>query len=66
MFNSAADPIMTDNEPQISALDHALARRASADGDLVSGAYVHNSGPCLFRPRRSSSASAARPAAGEN
>jgi hypothetical protein len=44
---------VTETDSEMSALDHALARRASADGDLVSGAYVHNSGPCVFQPRRS-------------
>ncbi|OHV61269.1 hypothetical protein [Pseudofrankia sp. BMG5.36] len=61
MFNSVVTPV----DPasigvDLSALDHALVRRNSADGDLVSGAYVHNSGPCLFRPRRSVSAAASQ------
>ncbi|ADP80028.1 hypothetical protein [Pseudofrankia inefficax] len=60
MDQSAFAASTSDLDSGMSALDHALARRASADGDLVSGAYVHNSGPCLFRPRHSSSTSASR------
>ncbi|OHV21223.1 hypothetical protein BBK14_08095 [Parafrankia soli] len=60
MFKSAVTPDTATIPAGLSALDHALARRASADGDLVSGAYVHNSGPCMFRPRRFSPASASR------
>ncbi|ONH24360.1 hypothetical protein [Pseudofrankia asymbiotica] len=61
MSDPAVTPVdTTGTAVGLSALEHALARRTSADGDLVSGAYVHNSGPCLFRPRRPASASAPR------
>jgi len=60
MDQSAATATTTEDASEMSALDHALARRASADGDLVSGAYVHNSGICQFQPRRSSAGLAAR------
>lgn len=38
-------------ESTYSALDAALVRRASADGDAEAATYAHNSGPARFEPR---------------
>jgi hypothetical protein len=50
MDQAVADPT-EETEPTRSALDVALARRASADGDAEAATYAHNSGPARFEPR---------------
>ena len=50
MDEALANPT-EETQPVDSALDLALARRASVDGDSETATFAHNSGPGRFEPR---------------